>query len=144
VKRQGFPASFVMHGYSIALFGGDVRFNPPEKSDEVSHTLLDKPSTEARAIAVPVKKLESILKELGHDRIDLLKMDIEGAEYDVIDDMLKSKIKPFHLLLQFHYRFKDVGVGKSKDAIRELRANGYRLIRVSSSHEEFGFVYPSR
>ena len=36
-------------------------------------------------IDVNVKKLRSIMNELGHTRIDLLKMDIEGSECDVIE-----------------------------------------------------------
>ena len=42
-------------------------------------------------INVNVKKLRSIMNELGHTKIDLLKMNIEGSECDVIDDMLKRK-----------------------------------------------------
>jgi len=144
VKRQGFPARFVMHEYGIASFDGNVRFNPPEKTDQVSHTLLDKPSTEARAIVVPVKRLATIMNELGHDKIDILKMDIEGAEYDVVDDLLKSEIRPLQLLVEFHHRFPNVGVEKSKEAIRKLKSSGYRMVSVSSTNEEFGFVYSPR
>lgn len=144
VKRQGFPTAFVMHEYGIASFDGTVRFNPPEKADQVSHTLLDKPSTEARAIVVPVKKLTTIMKELGHDKIDILKMDIEGAEYDVLEDLLKSEIRPAQLLVEFHHRFPNVGVEKSKAAISRLRSSGYRLVSVSSTNEEFGFLYSPR
>lgn len=144
VKRQGFPAGFLMHEYGIASFDGNVRFNPPENADQVSHTLLDKPSTEARAIVVPVKRLTTIMKELGHNKIDILKMDIEGAEYDVVDDLLKSEIRPQQLLVEFHHRFPNVGAEKSKDAIRKLKSSGYRLVSVSSTNEEFGFIYSPR
>ena len=34
--------------------------------------------------------------ELGHDRIDLLKMDIEGAEYEVIRDVVESGVDVGH------------------------------------------------
>ena len=38
-------------------------------------------------INVNVKKLRSIMNEYGHNNIDLLKMNIEGSECDVIEDM---------------------------------------------------------
>ena len=34
------------------------------------------------------------MKELGHNKIDILKMDIEGAEYAVINDIERSGIRP--------------------------------------------------
>ena len=140
VKRQGFSDRFVMHHYGIAAFDGNVSFSPPENPDHVSHTLLDRPSTKARAISLPVKTLTTIMKELGHDQIDVLKMDIEGAEYEVIKDISKSGIRPQQILVEFHHRFPGVGLTKSKEAIERLRSMGYQLFSVSSTNEEFCFI----
>ena len=142
VKRQRLPDRFVMHDFGIAAFDGDVAFNPPENPGHVSHTLLERPSTKAKAISVPVKKLGTIMKELGHDRIDVLKMDIEGAEYDVIGDISQSDIRPRQILVEFHHRFPGVAVGRSQEAIDGLRSMGYRLYAVSATHEEFCFLLP--
>jgi FkbM family methyltransferase len=38
----------------------------------------------ANAVRLPGRSLRSIMVELGHNRVDLLKVDIEGAEYDVV------------------------------------------------------------
>ncbi len=143
VKRQGFSDRFLMHEYGIAAFDGNVAFHPPENPDHVSHTLLNRPSTKAKAISVPVKRLSTIMHELGHDRIDIFKMDIEGAEYDVIDDMWKSEILPQQILVEFHYRFPGVGIKKAKEAINRLRSMGYNLFSVSGSNEEFCFIQRS-
>lgn len=141
VARQGFPERFVMHPYGVAAFDGDVAFHPPENPAHVSHTLLERPATQAQAITVPVKRLGSILRELGHARVDLLKLDIEGAEYEVLEDMARDGIRPRLLLVEFHHRFPGVGVRRTKAAIAALRAQGYRLFSVSGTQEEFGFVY---
>ena len=37
-----------------------------------------------RYVEVPGRRLESLMAELGDDHIDLLKLDIEGSEYDVV------------------------------------------------------------
>lgn len=140
VKRQRLPDRFVLHEYGIAAFDGVVSFNPPENPGHVSHTLLERPSTRAKAISVPVKRLGTIMKELGHDRIDILKMDIEGAEYDVIEDISRSGIRPRQILVEFHHRFPGVAVSRSKEAIEKLRSAGYRLYAVSATHEEFCFI----
>jgi len=37
-----------------------------------------------------VRNLRTIMKDLKHERIDILKVDIEGAEYDVFEELLSS------------------------------------------------------
>ena len=140
VKRQGFPDRFVMHQYGLAAFDGNASFIPPENPEHVSHTLLDRPLTTAKIISVQVKRLSTIMNELGNDQIDVLKMDIEGAEYDVIEDISKSNIRPQQILVEFHHRFPGVSVKKTKEAISRLRSLGYLLFYVSASNEEFCFT----
>jgi hypothetical protein len=84
--------------------------------------------------------MRSFLAELQHSRIDLLKMDIEGAEYAVIDDIVASGIIVKQLLVEFHHRWKEVGVSKTKHAVRKLNAAGYRIFAVSPNGEEYGFL----
>lgn len=141
VQQQSLPSNFILHEYGIADFDGEVSFNPPENPDHVSHTLLARPATEARAIRVPVKRLDTIVSELGHERIDLLKMDVEGAEYAVIDDLAQSSLRPKQLLVEFHHRFEDVGADATDRAVRQLKQLGYALYHVSTRGEEFSFLH---
>ena len=89
---------------------------------------------------LPVKRMQTFLSELRHARIDLLKMDIEGAEYAVIEDLIASGILVKQLLVEFHHRWKEIGPSKTKQAIRNLNAAGYEIFAVSPSGEEYGFV----
>lgn len=140
VGRQRFTNRFIMHDYGIAAFDGDVSFNPPERADHVSHTFLERTSTKAKAIMVPVRRLGTIMKELGHDRIDVLKMDVEGAEYDVLADVDAAGIRPRQILVEFHHRFPGVGIRRSKEAIAGLKSMGYQLFSVSGNNEELSFI----
>lgn len=143
VLAQHLPDNFILHEYGLADFDGEVMFNPPKNPNHVSHTILDRPSTSNQAITVSVKKLETITENLGHDEIDILKMDIEGAEYQVIEDLVKSNIRPNQILVEFHHRFSNVGVKKTKTAVNQLNQIGYCLYSVSASGEEFCFVQNS-
>lgn len=80
------------------------------------------------------------MHELGHDRIDLVKMDIEGAEFSVLDDLVDNNVPVSQLLVEFHHRFQGIGIGKSREAIRKLRSHGYQVFHVSPSGEEVSFV----
>jgi FkbM family methyltransferase len=143
VKQQNVPTLFKMHEYGIADFDGEVSFNPPENSNHVSHTLLERTSTSANAIKVPVLTLASMMEKLGHKHIDLLKMDVEGAEYQVIESLIKTSHRPSQFLIEFHHRFPQVGVEKTRKAISQLNQMGYKLFDVSSSGEEFSFIHSS-
>lgn len=140
VMRQNFSPNFIMHKYGIANLDGHVSFNPPENPDHVSHTILDRPETKNRGITVPVKRLSTIMKELKHNHIDVLKMDIEGAEYKVIEDIKQSNIKPKQILVEFHHRFSNVNVKQTKRAYSKLKKMGYGVFSVSTNGKDFCFV----
>ena len=141
VESQEIPKNFVLHKVGLADVNGTIRFNPPENPDHVSHTMLERSSTESSSIEVPVKNISTIINELQLDRIDIMKMDIEGAEYAVISDIKGSTIMPKQLLVEFHHRFPGVGVNKTKKAVHELRSMGYRLFCISPRGEEYSFIY---
>ena len=140
VHSQHFNESFVLHEFGLADVDGEVAFNPPENATHVSNTILDRPATCDRALNFSVKRLQTIMDLLGHTHIDILKMDIEGAEYGVIQDMRKCNIRPDQILVEFHHRFPGVGIVKTKAAISEIKGMGYVLFAVSCSGEEFSFV----
>jgi FkbM family methyltransferase len=141
VKRQNPPELFELHEYGLAGFDGEVTFNPPADPAHVSHTMLARPETGARAITVPVKRLTTIMRALGHDHVVVLKMDIEGAEYAVIDDLAVAAVRPLQVLVEFHHRFPEIGVGRTREAVGRLSGMGYRLFSVSATGEEFCFLY---
>jgi hypothetical protein len=91
------------------------------------------------AIEVPVSRLPTILGSLGHEKIHLLKMDIEGAEYEVLANMLASGIQVDQLLIEFHHRWPEVGVEKTRRVLHDLKLSGYRIFHISPSGEEYSF-----
>jgi hypothetical protein len=71
-------------------------------------------------------------------------MDIEGAEYGVIQDLLAERIPVRQIVVEFHHRFSSLGVQKTRDAIHFLNQAGYRIFSVSDLGEEFSFLQVSR
>ena len=41
--------------------------------------------------SIKVKRLTTIMRELGHEWVDVLKIDIEGHEWPVLEDMIADK-----------------------------------------------------
>jgi len=143
VKKQNFPPNFVMHTYGIANFDGKASFYPPENPEHVSHTILRRVETQNNAITVPVKSLSTIMREFGHNHIDVLKMDVEGAEYNVIEDMKQSSIRPKQILVEFHHRFPNITVNHTKKSYATLKRMGYCLFSVSTKGRNSCFILRS-
>ncbi len=90
----------------VGLWSEDttLRFVAPDNPGFVSHSVVD-PDTTKDFFDAPCRRLSSLMSELGHERIDLLKMNIEGAEYQVLTAMIADRIKPPVLTLTFEGRW---------------------------------------
>jgi hypothetical protein len=80
------------------------------------------------------------MRNLGHSRIDVLKMDIEGTEYDVVDEILERRLPVRQILVEFHHRFPGTTVERTRRAVQGLNAAGYRIFFVAASGEEYSFI----
>ena len=130
------PAAFRMHYWGLAASDGERTFRPPENDAHISHTLLERPATDGRSIQVPFRRLATVMRELGHPRVDVLKMDIEGAEYEVIDDLIASRVEVAQVLVEFHHKLPGVGYEPTRRALRQLHSAGYRVFHYSAKGTE--------
>lgn len=139
LARQDLPPQFIAHPVGLSDEEGTLKFYPPANDDWVSHSLIDNKSGR-EALEVPVKPLASLMEDLSHEHIDILKMDIEGAEYSVIEALVTSPIRPGMLLVEFHHRFPEQNIRKTQNAISSLRKVGYKVFHVSDNGEEVSFM----
>ena len=143
VNRQKFKKEFHFYPYGLAGQDDSILFSEPAEpgihSLRMTVTSQGKKAGE-KAHVLPVYRLPTILRKLGHERIDILKMDIEVAEYDVIDDIVSSSVPISQVLIEFHHRFDTMGTGMTKQAISRLNKAGYRIFHVSASGEEMSFI----
>ena len=67
-------------------------------------------------------------------------MDIEGAEYEVIDSLQTSKITIDQILVEFHHMYKGIPIERTIDAIEKLKEIGFELFNISQRTYEFSFI----
>jgi len=138
------PDRFHFHPWAVTAEDGSLKFYPRLKKDgsksDVMYTMIAEEETVDDVIEVPAYSLSTIAQKLGHQHIDLLKMDIEGAEYEVLDGLLASPNKPTQLLVEFHHRFAGIGLEKKAKIIKRLRDDGYRIFAISEIGREVSFL----
>jgi hypothetical protein len=75
-----------------------------------------------------------IMSKNGDSAIDLLKMDIEGFEYDIVDGFLKDHIPVRQLCVEFHPWLRP---GRTLKTIARLHRAGYRIIHKHRGDHTF-------
>lgn len=140
-RQTGLPARFEFFEWGIAEKTGPLEFFLPKNANHVSGSLLKQDwIDERRTIRVEMKSWADIVAGLGRERIDVLKMDIEGAEYLVLDGILNGPVPIGQILIEFHDRlFKD-GKARTREALRKMKGHGYEIFGVSASGEEVSFI----
>jgi FkbM family methyltransferase len=132
-----------LQSFQVGLYHQDTIkkfFIPTDRN--FSATLYErwKNSPDVSEQQVQLKTLSSIANTLGHTHINILKLDIEGAEYEVLENVLNTKIEIDQILIEFHHRFPGRGVNDTRKAISLLRDFNYGLTAFSSKKEEFTFI----
>jgi FkbM family methyltransferase len=116
------------HFKSIGLWSQStqLRFFSPRDPAHVSHSALNLQGTD-RYFWARCEPLSAVMQENGHDRIDLLKIDVEGAEYEVLSGMLRDRIPVGVVCVEFD---QPIPWRRTQAMVDKLSAVGYRLVDI--------------
>lgn len=107
------------HDYGVYDNDSSFDFFYPKNRNHVSLSIDNLQETE-ESISLEVKKIDTIMKELGHWRVDVIKLNIEGAETKTLLHMLKNTdIRPTYISVKFELA-RDKG-GENNHLIKELQ-----------------------
>jgi FkbM family methyltransferase len=112
-----------------------LKFFAPDRDDYPSHSVYLFQDT-GKYIEAPVDRLSNLMQQLGHQSIDLVKMEIEGAEYTVIDTIVDDKLDVKVILVEFDEVFntKDKFFHfRIKNACDKLKKAGYVLVHSTDN-----------
>ncbi len=112
-----------------------MRFYAPRDRHEVSHSIANLQRTmdffEADCVTVA-----DLMARNGHRELDLLKMDIEGAEYDVLRNIIATEVRVRILCVEFH---RPGALQRTIRMARQLKQAGFELVSVDGFN--FTFLY---
>jgi len=130
-------------GYALGAGSGPHRLRAGQAEPGQSSTARRGPGVTTHEEEVPGRSLAGLFEELGIERCDFLKMDCEGAEYEILmtaDGATLARIG--HIALEYHDLYTD----HSHEELAEfLGAKGYRIrTEPSPAHREIGYLFASR
>ena len=140
IRNQNISSKLIFVPIGLASHDGKVKFHVPPIEGWHSFSRSADPNAENQGtIKCDVMRLASLMKRLQHDHLDVLKMDIEGFEYDALDDMINSQIRPEWLLVEFHHGKYGIHRSRTKHSVNRLIEFGYDIYWVSDLGREYGF-----
>ncbi|MDH5262242.1 MAG: FkbM family methyltransferase [Gammaproteobacteria bacterium] len=144
VEGRELPPGFEFKPWAASGEDGSLRLyrrvSKRGKKAKVMWTAENEAGDSSDFIDAPAYTVRTIMEKLGHDKVDLLKMDVEGAEYGILDGLKHASHPPEQLLVEFHHRFPGIGKERTAAAINGLAKIGYKIFDVSDTGREIGFV----
>ena len=114
---------------NLAIYGerGSMKFNVSENHRE--STICEDENAEGKnVVAVSTLLLDDLLKKHSLEEADLLKMDIEGAEYNILENTPESFLKFKYIYIEIH------GDKKTRDQFRSKMIDvGFDLVQIFGS-----------
>ena len=111
----------------------ELRFYAPANQEQTSHSVYDLHGTDNYFVA-ECRKLSMIMNDLGHEHIDLLKLDIEGAWRRVVRNIIDEKISISILCVELD---SPVTLPRVRDIIRGLASMGFVLAHYQKDNYLF-------
>ncbi len=141
VAQQELPGQLVIHDYGLAAFDGDLEFQMPRKQTGAHFSPVQRYKNSSSGLyKAPVKRLVTIMKQLEHQYIDLLKIDIEGGEYDAIDDFLNEDVSIKQLLVEFHHNYETISLQQTLGTLSRLESKRFRIFSISQRTYEISML----
>lgn len=114
----------VFHPYAVWNRDEPLTFHEPVDPGYVSQSAVNLHGTPP-SFTAPGRSLPSLMRELGHERIDLLKVSAEGAEFAILDHLVESGLRPAVVCSEFSLPVAPAGVRR---VAADMAGAGYRLV----------------
>ncbi len=112
----------------LAAIPGTLVFTLPDDPEEGSYTVARDNAT-VRSTRFSCTTVSAFFNERQLGRIDVLKLDIEGFEYGVIDDVLSERLPISQLCIEYHHFMKGISVWQTCRSIWRLKRSGFSICR---------------
>lgn len=145
VRRNGLDGRIRIHAVALSPTSGSASMSALAPASQMVHVVHD-PDGEATdpSVRVPALTLKDLIERIGAPRIDLLKMDIEGSEYDVLGAASPEALAPVQSITLEYHRPDPHRPSAKRDLARHLAACGFRIREDPDDPAEYGILHFSR
>jgi len=145
VQRNQLEERICIHDVALSSASGSASMSAVAPASQMVHVVHDSVGNgNDSAVAVPALTLAALIERIGADRIDLLKMDIEGSEYDVLGSASADTLAPVQSITLEYHRPDPQRPSAKRDLARHLAACGFTVAEDPADPAEYGLLHFSR
>ena len=134
IQSQNLTDFISFYPYGLSDKDESCMFYGPDNPRNVSHSMIYGLKTKS-GFSADCKSLSSIMNMLSHSHLNLLKLDIVGGEYKVIENLISEKLSIDCITLEFHNRSSVLDftneIKKAKDSLISF---GYNMLSDKLNH----------
>ena len=86
-----------------------------------------------KTLHVKTVRLDSLIKKFKLKHVDLVKMDIEGAEYEILTDPTLDLSNIYNILVEVHYKYESK---EFRGIIQSLAKHGFKIVPINISKSD--------
>jgi FkbM family methyltransferase len=139
IKKLGIlPEKVIFYPLGLSKENGTFSFDNPFWEGEGSFILNQ--TSQNTINSFTCQNIETCMKNNGHTKIDLLKIDIEGSEYGVIEEIIEKNITIDQICVEIH-TFAPFSRPKRQELVKKMENFGYLMFHKKGA--DFCFIKKS-
>jgi len=88
---------------------------------------------------IQVKKLDSFMEQIDLDKLDLIRMDVDGYEYKILDGMIQT-LKKFKPTIIIETHLANMGLSNTKKFLQKLNDLSYEVVYYVPRNLDFSWI----
>lgn len=100
-------------------------FHAPSNPDHVSHSIVVDAGSASGGFTAECRTIRSVMRQYGHDHIDVLKLNVEGAEDAILQSVLDAGVRPSAILVTWEGH---APLAKAMRWTKHLRNHGWDFL----------------
>ncbi|MDT4328985.1 FkbM family methyltransferase [Methylomonas sp. MED-D] len=122
-------------GACVGSYDGEVKFYAAA-NPSFSGIFDTNRSETAEILNLPIRRLDSVMREHGVDRIDKVKIDVEGAEYEVLDGASETLAHSDAIIMLeiSNKNLDDQRTTRLSEMLKAMNDNGYGAVHINQDN----------
>ena len=144
VLEEKYKGHFLHLPFAISAVDGTLTFHESKvnESGSILEDHINVRQDETISYEVEAVSIKSLLKRIDAVQVDILKLDLEGAEYDLLKAIQEEELLPFkQIFVEFHHHaFSHISEAETQRIVKRISKCGFNSFSLDDHNYLFRLV----